>query len=82
MFVPYIFPFPPLYQDCKYLYVARFSPGNLGSQFGLGFLQLRDPVSVGVAHSFTDAVGQLVSQLPLHALGLHIHLGQLQHKHR
>lgn len=51
---------------------------NLNAKLRLSLLQLCDPGSVSITHSFADAVCQLISQLPLHPLGLYIHLGQLR----
>lgn len=53
------------------------APGDLDAELRLGLLQLTDPGAVGVARLFADAVGQLVPQLALHLLGLHVELGQL-----
>lgn len=51
--------------------------GNFNAKLCLSLLQLCNPGPVSITHGFADAVCQLISQLPLHPLGLRIHLGQL-----
>ena len=54
------------------------SPGGLHAELRLRLLQLCHAGAVGVAGGPAHALRQLVPQLPLHALGLQVQLGQLR----